>query len=97
MNFLFTEAILIVPASQKLLFTATVSKLGLNLKFEIAEVNEDDDLGTADALRLIAPRIKVRCSIGSFCAGRVRLTCISTRTAQHRAHSRNTIPATKST
>ncbi|XP_065177404.1 translation initiation factor eIF2B subunit gamma-like [Sycon ciliatum] len=54
----FEEAILIVPASQKLLFTATVSKLGLNLKFEIAEVNEDDDLGTADALRLIAPRIK---------------------------------------
>ncbi|KAG5682100.1 hypothetical protein PVAND_011479 [Polypedilum vanderplanki] len=54
----FEEVIIIVLESQKTEIAQRVSKLPLKMKYDFVCLNQEEDYGTADALRLVADRIK---------------------------------------
>lgn len=53
----FTEAIIIVTESMKREISTVVDKLNLSLKLEFIGIPDGEDLGTADAIRLISDKI----------------------------------------
>ena len=55
---MFTEAIVIIQEEYESLISAALSRLKLNIKLDFFRIKED--LGTADSLRLIHDKIKVR-------------------------------------
>lgn len=56
--FILQDVIIIVLESQKNEIAQRVSKLPLKLKYDFVILNNDNDLGTAEALSLISERIK---------------------------------------
>jgi len=55
----FQDVILIVSESHKsLIYNTLVNKYNLKIKLELVGIPGSEDLGTADSLRLIAPRVK---------------------------------------
>lgn len=59
----FSEAIVIIQEEYENLITTSLSRLKLNIKLDYFRIKED--LGTADSLRLIYDRIKVKIFISS--------------------------------
>lgn len=55
---LFLEVILIILETQKTEIQSSLEKTDLEIKIEYVSISPNDDLGTADSLRLIQDKIK---------------------------------------
>lgn len=56
--FIVSEAILIVLESQKAEIQFVLEKSDLEIKIDYVAITEEEDIGTADSLRLISDRLK---------------------------------------
>ena len=53
----FTEAIVIVPDSVKSEVTRIPERYGLSLRLDVVGISGQEDIGTADSLRLVADKL----------------------------------------
>lgn len=58
MTRLFAEAILVVPENHKNEIQNTIEKSGLEIKIDYFSVSDNEDMGTADTLRLLHDKLK---------------------------------------